>query len=123
MKPIRLFFYTFNANQLFSPIIGEYKSAKERLHSWGLSIQSQLKRRPRIPSKHLPCGIHITYYVNKENFDPAAMCILTHKLITLLELHTIIQSVNNHTVNAIAFDFHYVKNINDEGCEISFVMD
>lgn len=123
MKSIRLYFQIFNANQLFSPILGEYKNTKQRLHFWGLSLQSQLKRKPRIPSKFLPCGIHITYYICKDNFDPTAMCILTHKIVNLLELHCIIQAVNSKTINAISFDTKIVKALDDEGCDISFITD
>ena len=119
MKPIRLFFQPFNANQLFSPVIGEYKATKERIYHWGLSIQSQLKRRPRIPSKLLPCGIHITFYVAKDNFDPVALCILTHKIIKLMELHAIIQDSNNKCIKSITFDWQTIKNIADQGCQIT----
>lgn len=123
MKTIRLYFPFFNTNQLFSPILGEYKNAKKRLDSLGLDIQSQLKRRPRVPSKYLPCGVHITYYICKDNFDPTTLCILTHKILCLLELHTILQSVNNKTVRSISFEAIVIKKINDEGCDIDFITD
>ena len=123
MKSIRIYFHFFNANQFFSPILGEYKYTKERLHKWGLSLQSQFKRHPRIPSKLLPCGIHITYFINKDNFDPTSLCILTHKIVNLLELHCIIQAINNKTVHTISFTTKIINRYDDEGCEISFVMD
>lgn len=117
---IRLYFNLFNANQLYSPILGEYRGAKKRLQNFASDLLPQLKRRPKVPSKSLPVKIHIHFFTSKDNFDTASMCILVHKIVDLLGTE-IIQDTNNLCINGISFDFEYVKRLNDEGCEITAI--
>ena len=119
---IRLFFNIFATTQLFSPIPNESKQVKDRLQALGLKIQAQLKNIGRIPSKKLPVNINITYFVNKNNYDPNSLLILSYEIISILRLATIIQDVNNKTVKSISLTVSskYVDLFTREGCAIEF---
>ena len=119
---IRLFFNIFATTQLFSPIPNESKQVKDRLQALGLKIQAQLKNIGRIPSKKLPVNIKITYFVNKNNYDPNSLLILSYEIISILRLATIIQDVNNKTVKSISLTVSskYVDLFTREGCAIEF---
>ena len=122
---IRLFFNIFATTQLFSPIIGESKQVRERLQALSLKVQSQLKSVGRIPSKKLPVNINFTYYVNKNNYDPNSLLIITYEIISVLGLTTVIQDVNNKTVKSISLTVSskYVDLFTREGCTIEFTKD
>lgn len=121
MNPIRLYFNIFNANQLFSPILGEYRTSKKRLQNFFSEILPQLKRRGRIDSRKLPVCVHIKFYTTKENFQPQSLLLLTIKIIEALKSASVIQDINNLCIKNITFDT--ITQYNDEGCDITFTKD
>jgi len=100
--------------------MGEHKAVKTRLKTLSLTLQPQLKRLPRYPSKKLPAHIHITFFVNRENFDVPALCLLTHQILSAMRLTTIIQDTNNRCIAGVSISHKIVKNPIDEGCVIDF---
>lgn len=118
MNPLRLYFTVFSANQLFSPIIGEYRLSKKRLESFYGDILPQLKRRGHIDSRRLPVNVHIQFFTTKDNFQPQALLLLTYKIIDALKACDIIQDTNNRCVQGISFQV--IQRRADEGCEITF---
>lgn len=104
---------------------GESKQVRERLQELSLKIQAQLKGVGRIPSKKLPVHIKFTYFVNKNNYDPNSLLIITYKIISILGLTTVIQDVNNKTVKSISLTVSskYVDLFTREGCSIEFTTD
>lgn len=121
MNPIRLYFNIFNANQLFSPILGEYRTSKKRLQNFFSEILPQLKRRGRIDSRKLPINVHIKFYTSKDNFQPQCLLLLSYKIIEALKASTILQDTNNLCIKSISFDT--IKRWSDEGCDIIFTKD
>ena len=117
---IKLFFPIFNANQLFSPIVGEHKTAKERLKSISMRVQPQLKKYPRLPSKSLPTHIRITFLINRDNFDFPALLLLAHELLGILRLSTIIQDINNRCISHLTISHRFTQTADKEGCIIDF---
>lgn len=117
---IKLSFPIFNANQLFSPISGEHKNAKERLKNMSLHIQPQLKKYPRLPSKYIPTHIHITFLINRDNFDFPALLLLAHELLGVLRLATVIQDINNRCISNLTISHKFVPILDGEGCIIEF---
>lgn len=116
---IKLFFPMFNANQLFSPILGEYKNAKDRLKALSLRIQPQLKKYPRFPSTQLPANVHIVFYVNRDNFDVPALLLLGHALLGILRLSVVLQDVNNRCISTFSVSHKYTETPEREGCLIT----
>lgn len=117
---IRLFFPIFNANQLFSPILGEYKATKTRLKQLSSTINTQLKRMPRIPSKSLPVPITITFIINKSHYEPICFLLLAHQLIEILRSNVIIQDINESCIKQLTIKYKTTQNITHEGCIIEF---
>ena len=117
---LKLSFPIFNANQLFSPIIGDHKAAKERLKQLSLQTQTHIRRSPHYPSKKLPANIHFKFLINRDNFDMPALLLLTHQLLSVLRLHIIIQDTNNRCISNISVSYKFVDSIEKEGCIIDF---
>lgn len=117
MNPIRLFFDVFNANQFFSPILGEYKTSKKRLQEFYSDILAQLARKPRISSRHLPIVVNIKFFVSKDNFQPQALLLLSFKILDALKASLIIQDINNHCLAGVSLT---TQKSTQEGCEITF---
>lgn len=118
---IKLKFALFNANQLFSPILGEYKYTLTRLKFLSNIISPQLKKYHRIPSKNLPLGIQITFIINKINYEPTCFLILTHKILNILKLNNIIQDTNESCIKSLKITHKTTKNPESEGCIIEFM--
>ena len=121
MASIRLYFPIFTANQLFSPIISEYKRTKNRLQTLFSNILPQLKRKGFVPSDKLPVGITINFIINKDNFDTPSLLLLAYKIVQAIRSADIIQDTNNLCLSKISFS--YTKRPSEEGCEISFFKD
>lgn len=117
---IRIYFSLFNANQLFSPIVGEYKYTLNRLKFLSSIISAQLTRTPRVNSKTLPTPIKITFIINKINYEPTCFLILTHKLLNILKQTTILQDTNESCVKSITIAHKTTNNPKNEGCIIEF---
>lgn len=117
---IRLYFPIFNANQLFSPIIGEYRNTKERLKSLGGIITPQLKGVPRLSSKRLPTPITITFIINKNHYEPNAFLLLSHKILEILCTNVIIQDINESCISKITIKYKTTYDFIHEGCLIEF---
>ena len=117
---LKLSFPIFNANQLFSPILGDHKSAKERLKQLSLQTQTQIRNRPQYPSKKLPANIEFTFLVNRDNFDVPALLLLAHELLSVLRLHIIIQDTNNRCISHITVSHKFVDTPEKEGCIVDF---
>lgn len=118
---IRLRFALFNANQLFSPIIGEYKYTVNRLKMLSGIISPQLKKYHRIPSKNLPITIKITFIINKVNYEPTCFLILVHRLLNILKINNIIQDTNESCIKSVSIDHKTTENPQSEGCIIEFM--
>lgn len=117
---IRIYFSLFNANQLFSPIVGEYKYTLNRLKFLSSIISAQLTRTPRVDSKTLPTPIKITFIINKTNYEPTCFLILTHKLLNILKQTTILQDTNESCIKSITIAHKTTNNPKNEGCIIEF---
>lgn len=117
---IRLRFALFNANQLFSPIIGEYKYTVNRLKMLSGIISPQLKKYHCIPSKNLPITIKITFIINKVNYEPTCFLILVHRLLNILKMNNIIQDTNESCIKSVSIDHKTTENPQSEGCIIEF---
>lgn len=117
---LKLSFPIFNANQLFSPILGEHRTAKERLKQLSLQTQSQIRRSPHYPSKKLPTDIEFTFLINRGNFDTPSLLLMAHELLTALRLHLIIQDTNNLCISHITISHKFVDKIEKEGCIVDF---
>lgn len=117
---IRLNFALFNANQLFSPIIGEYKYTVNRLKMLSGIISPQLKKYHRIPSENLPLDIKITFIINKVNYEPTCFLILVHRLLNILKMNDIIQDTNESCVKSVSITHKSTENPQSEGCIIEF---
>lgn len=118
---IRLKFALFNANQLFSPIIGEYKYTLGRLSLLSGIISPQLKKFHRIPSKKLPLTVIITFVINKTNYEPTCFLILSHRLLNLLKLNNIIQDTNESCIKSLIIKHKTTELPDAEGCIIEFM--
>lgn len=121
MNPIRLYFNIFNANQLFSPVLGEYRLSKKRLQDFFVQLLPQLKRRGRVDSRKLPVNLHIKFYTTKDNFSPQCLLLLTYKIIEALKASGTIQDTNNLCLKSVSFG--YIKDYCSEGCDITFSTD
>lgn len=121
MHPIRLYFSSFSVNQLMSPIVGEFKTARKKLLQFHQEIFAQLPQNLRVDSRKLPVGVYIKFYTTKDHYVVENFSLLSYQIIKALVHFSIIQDNNLKCIDGVAYDVEIINKQADEGCEIVFI--
>lgn len=121
MQSIRLYFPIFSVNQLLSPVVGEFRQARDKLLMFNTKLLYMLPKNARVPSEKLPVGVYIKFFTTKDHYQVENFCFIAYQIVKVLGHATIIQDTNLSCVWGVAYDVEIIEKQCEEGCEISFV--